>query len=42
MNTQMGWKSQRGVSSPNIYDKEILKPLIEALKKIAIEMKWEN
>jgi len=42
MNTQMGWNSQRGVSSPNIYDKEILKPLIETLKKIEIEMKWEN
>ncbi len=42
MNTQMGWKSQRGVSSPNIYDKEILKPLIEALKKIANDLKWEK
>lgn len=41
MNTQMGWKSQRGVSSPNIYDKTILKPLIDALKKIASELKWE-
>ena len=42
LNTQMGWKSQKGVSSPNIYDKEIIKPLIEALKKIAIELEWEN
>lgn len=41
-NTQMGWKSQRGVSSPNIYDKEILIPLIDALKKIAMDLKWEN
>ena len=39
--TQMGWKAQRGVSSPNIYDKKLIKPLIDALKKISIDLKWE-
>ena len=37
---QMGWKAQRGVSSPNIYDKNLLKPLIKALKKISEEIEW--
>ena len=32
--TQMGWKAQRGVSSPNVYDRKLIKPLITALKKI--------
>lgn len=39
--TQMGWKLQRGVSSPNIYDKKELKPLLNALKKVAKELKWD-
>ena len=38
--TQMGWKAQRGISSPNLYDKKLIKPLINALKKIANELKW--
>ncbi|MHA1107073.1 MAG: hypothetical protein ACTSPN_15365 [Promethearchaeota archaeon] len=38
--TQMGWKAQRGVSSPNIYDKKIIRPLINALKKISDELNW--
>jgi ribosomal protein L37AE/L43A len=38
--TQMGWKAQRGVSSPNIYDKRLIKPLIEALRNIAKELNW--
>ncbi|MFW9826366.1 MAG: hypothetical protein ACFFEY_01960 [Candidatus Thorarchaeota archaeon] len=38
--TQMGWKSQKGISSPNIYDKKLIKPLINALKTIAIDLKW--
>ncbi|MHA1149301.1 MAG: hypothetical protein ACTSR8_13785 [Promethearchaeota archaeon] len=38
---QMGWKAQKGVSSPNLYDKKKLKPLIQALKKVAIELNWE-
>ncbi|MFW9780921.1 MAG: hypothetical protein ACFFFB_01405 [Candidatus Heimdallarchaeota archaeon] len=40
--TQMGWKTQKGISSPNIYDKEQLKLLIDALKKISIELKWNE
>lgn len=38
--TQMGWKLQKGVSSPNIYDKNELKPLIEALKNVSKELNW--
>ncbi|MFW9878641.1 MAG: hypothetical protein ACFFG0_36640 [Candidatus Thorarchaeota archaeon] len=38
--TQMGWKTQRGISSPNIYDKRLIKPLISALKKISTELNW--
>ena len=39
--TQMGWKAQRGVGSPNIYDKKEIKPLIEALKKAAANLNWD-
>ena len=39
--TQMGWKAQRGISSPNIYDKKLIRPLIKALRKISIELNWE-
>ena len=39
--TQMGWKAQRGVSSPNLYDKKLIKSLINALKKISVDLKWE-
>jgi len=39
--TQMGWKAQRGVSSPNVYDRSLIKPLIKALKKIMKELNWE-
>ena len=38
--TQMGWKAQRGVSSPNLYDKKLINPLIDALKKIVVELNW--
>ncbi len=38
--TQMGWKAQRGVSSPNVYDKKLIKPLIEALKNAGKELNW--
>lgn len=38
-NKSLTWSSRRGVKSPNIYDKNIIKPLIEALKKI--ETVWE-
>lgn len=37
---QMGWKAQKGISSPNIYDKKFIRPLINALKKISTELKW--
>ncbi|MHA1883418.1 MAG: hypothetical protein ACXAAI_03515 [Promethearchaeota archaeon] len=39
--SQLGWKTQRGISSPNIYDKKLIKPLLTALKKAAIELNWE-
>ncbi|MFX1493095.1 MAG: hypothetical protein ACFFBZ_02305 [Promethearchaeota archaeon] len=39
---QMGWKTQKGISSPNIYDKKLLKPLIDALKKTSRELNWFN
>jgi hypothetical protein len=39
--TQMGWKVQKGVSSPNLYDKKLLKPLINALKNAAKELNWD-
>jgi len=39
--TQMGWKAKKGVSSPNLYNKEELRPLIEALKKISQDLGWE-
>lgn len=39
-NTQMGWKAQRGMASPNIYDKKLIRPLINALKKISDENKF--
>ena len=38
--TQMGWKAQRGLSSPNLYDKKLVKPLIKALKNISNELNW--
>jgi len=39
--TQMGWKAQKGVASPNLYDKKLLKSLIDALKNIANELDWD-
>ncbi|MFW9972366.1 MAG: hypothetical protein ACFFDF_19425, partial [Candidatus Odinarchaeota archaeon] len=38
--TQMGWKAQKGISSPNLYDKNLVRPLITALKNISIELDW--
>jgi ribosomal protein L37AE/L43A len=38
--TQMGWKTQRGISSPNMYDKNLIAPLIKALEKIQTELDW--
>ncbi len=40
--TQLGWKTQRGIASPNIYDRKFIRPLINALKKVSIDLKWEN
>jgi len=37
---QMGWKAQKGISSPNIYNKKLISPLIKALKNISTELKW--
>ncbi|MFW9942046.1 MAG: hypothetical protein ACFFFT_13465, partial [Candidatus Thorarchaeota archaeon] len=39
--TQMGWKTQKGLSSPNIYDRKLIKPLINCLKKISTELNWD-
>lgn len=36
--TQMGWKTQKGIASPNLYDKKLVRPLINALKNISIEL----
>jgi hypothetical protein len=36
----MGWKAQKGIASPNLYDKKLVKPLISALKKISHELNW--
>ncbi|TKJ22461.1 MAG: hypothetical protein CEE43_06100 [Promethearchaeota archaeon Loki_b32] len=37
--TQMGWKTQRGIASPNIYDRKLIKPLINALRKVSVDLK---
>ena len=39
--TQMGWKAQRGVASPNLFNKKLLKTLIDALKNAANELNWD-
>ncbi|MFX0021363.1 MAG: hypothetical protein ACFE9S_03495 [Candidatus Hermodarchaeota archaeon] len=38
--TQMGWKAQKGIASPNLYDKKLVKPLINALRNISTELNW--
>ncbi|NHJ20287.1 MAG: hypothetical protein EAX91_05035 [Candidatus Lokiarchaeota archaeon] len=38
--TQMGWKAQKGIASPNMYDKKLVIPLIKALKKIQADLDW--
>ena len=38
--TKMGWKAQRGVSSPNLYERELVKPLINASEKLSVELNW--
>lgn len=39
--TQMGWKAQRGISSPNIFDRKLVRPLINALNNVLIELNWK-
>lgn len=39
--TQMGWKTQKGIASPNLYDKKLVRLLINALKNISIELNWK-
>lgn len=39
-NVQLGWKAKKGVSSPNLYDKKKIKPIIEALKLAGEELNW--
>lgn len=39
-NTQMGWKAKKGSGSTNVYDKELIKPLINALRKSGEELGW--
>ncbi|MHA1725499.1 MAG: hypothetical protein ACTSXH_11735 [Promethearchaeota archaeon] len=38
---KMGWQVKKGTGSPNIYNKELFPPLIDALKIIAKEMDWK-
>lgn len=33
-NKSLAWSSRKGVKSPNVYEKSIIKPIIDALKKI--------
>lgn len=37
---KMGWSVPKGTGSTNIYNKELLPPLIDALNKISKEMDW--
>ncbi|MGV9200380.1 MAG: hypothetical protein ACOC4M_16355, partial [Promethearchaeia archaeon] len=39
-NVQLGWKAKKGVSSPNLYNKEKVKPIIDALKLAGEELNW--
>ena len=38
---QMGWKAKRGTGQTNVYDKKLIKLLIEGLKKFAQELNRE-
>lgn len=38
---KLGWQAKKGSGTTNIYNKELLKPLIDALKKLANELNWE-
>jgi ribosomal protein L37AE/L43A len=39
--TQMGWKAQKGVASPNIFDKKLITPFIDALNKTSQLLNWD-
>ncbi len=36
----LGWSAKKGAGTTNLYKKELLKPLIDALKKISKELNW--
>ncbi|MBY9007632.1 MAG: hypothetical protein KGD63_12855 [Candidatus Lokiarchaeota archaeon] len=38
--SKLGWKAQKGSGNSNIYNKKVIRPLIESLKKIAKELDW--
>lgn len=38
--SKLGWKAKKGAGTTNLYNKDLLKPLIKALKKISEEMNW--
>lgn len=38
---KMGWKAQKGSGSTNIYNKQFLPPLIDAIKIMSKEMDWK-
>ncbi|MBD3194691.1 MAG: hypothetical protein GF317_06535 [Candidatus Lokiarchaeota archaeon] len=38
--TKMGWKAKAGSGTTNLYNKDLIKPLIQALKKTGKELGW--
>ena len=38
--SKLGWKTKKGAGSTNLYNKDSVKPLIQALEKISKEMNW--
>jgi len=41
-NGHMGWNTKKGMSSPNIYDKSVINPLIITLEKLKKELNWNK
>ncbi len=39
--SKLGWKAQKGSGNSNLYNKELIKPLIDALRKLAKELNWD-
>ena len=37
----LGWSARPGAGSTNIYDKALIRPIIDALKDCQIELGWE-